>query len=105
NTVSDPFGLGWNLFGTAHFSWKIKWTPDSAGVLWVVQTGLIVAGHIFSIWSAHKRALAWFKTRGRAVRVEFPMAGLMVAYTVISLWIISRPVLSKPLVSLPGISP
>ncbi len=65
----------------------------------------IALGHIASIWSSHRKALAIFKEKSMAAKVELPMALLMIGYTVISLWIISRPVLNGPLVPLPGITP
>jgi hypothetical protein len=102
---ADPFGLDWHLFGAQSFSWKIEWTPEIAGGIWVVQTGLIVLGHIVSIWSAHRKALSLVEGKSKAIKLELPMAILMIAYTVISLWIISRPVLNEPLVPLPGITP
>ncbi len=103
--VSDPYGLGWNVFGWHAFKWDVQWTPEIAGVIWVIQTALIVLGHIASIWSSHRKALAIFKEKSMAAKVELPMALLMICYTVISLWIISRPVLNGPLVPLPGITP
>ena len=102
---SDPFAYGWNPFGWHNFEWTVQWTPEMAGITWVVQAGLIVLGHIASIVSAHRRAMNLFGDRRLAARVELPMALLMIAYTVISLWIISRPVLNEPLVPLPGITP
>ncbi len=103
--ISDPYGLGWNVFGWHTFKWDFQWTSEIAGVIWVIQTTLIVLGHIASIWSSHRKALAIFKKKGIAAKVELPMALLMIGYTVISLWIISRPVLNDPLVPLPGITP
>ena len=93
------------VYGWHAFKWDVQWTPEIAGVIWVIQTALIILGHIASIWSSHRKALAIFKDKSMAARVELPMAILMIGYTVISLWIISRPVLNNPLVPLPGITP
>ena len=103
--ASDPFAYGWNLFGWHNFEWTTAWTPETAGIIWIIQTGLIVLGHIASIISAHWRAINLFEDRKSATRVELPMALLMIAYTAVSLWIISRPVLNEPLVPLPGLTP
>lgn len=103
--ASDPFSYGWNLFGWHNFEWTTAWTPETAGIIWIIQTGLIVLGHIASIISAHWRAINLFEDRKLATRAELPMALLMIAYTAVSLWIISRPVLNEPLVPLPGLTP
>ncbi|MFQ5911580.1 MAG: hypothetical protein ACE5JS_00160 [Nitrospinota bacterium] len=102
--MADPLSLGWHLFGWHSFKWDVKWTPETAGIIWVAQTGLIVLGHIVSIWSAHRRALILIGDKSKASKVELPVAILMICYTVVSLWIISRPVLNEPLVPIPGLT-
>ncbi len=64
----------------------------------------IILRHLGSIWSPHRKALFLVKEKSKAARMELPMAILMIAYTVVSLWIISRPVLNEPLVPLSGIA-
>ena len=88
--ASDPFGRGWNLFGTADwFQYNI--VPD-VGVVWHVQVGLIVAGHVASVYVAHLQALHWLQDRRLAAISQLPMLGLMVAFTVVGLWILSQPI-------------
>lgn len=88
--ASDPFGLGWNLFGTADwFQYNI--VPD-VGFVWHVQVTLIVAGHVASVYVAHLQALDWLKDRKRAAISQLPMLVLMVAFTVAGLWILSQPI-------------
>ncbi|HEX9107172.1 MAG TPA: hypothetical protein VF832_08085, partial [Longimicrobiales bacterium] len=41
--LSDPFGLGWNLLGTAH--WVIA--PDGSGVTPLIQAGLLLGGMLW----------------------------------------------------------
>lgn len=43
--LSDPFGWGWNLFGTKHIPWT-PWLPDIAATL---QAGILLVGLAFSI--------------------------------------------------------
>jgi len=86
--LSDPLGRGWDLFGTA------KIYPDigiiDARAAWHLAIVSIVAGHVISIWLAHRVALREFGARG-AVVASIPLTVLMVAYTVISLLIIADP--------------
>ncbi|MFX4682039.1 hypothetical protein ABTB34_21550, partial [Acinetobacter baumannii] len=53
--LSDPFGRGWNLFGTA--TWLRRPIIPEAGTVWHAQVGLIVLGHVISVWLAHVEAL------------------------------------------------
>ncbi len=88
--VSDPFGWGWNLFGTADFE------PDygivGAGFVWYSQVALIVAGHVIAVYLAHSTSLRLLRDPGRALRSQLPMLVLMVLYTMCSLWILAQPI-------------
>lgn len=88
--VSDPFGWGWNLFGTADWLQR-SIVPDTA-VVWHVQVGLILAGHVWSVVAAHHEALRQFDGAARATRSQLPMLALMVAFTVAGLWILAQPI-------------
>ena len=86
--LSDPFGKGWNLFGTAHFVPNIAiLTPNT---IWYVQVGALVLGHVAGLAVAHDRAVTIFRDRGDALRSQYAMLGLMVLYTVGGLWLLSR---------------
>ena len=87
--ASDPFGWRWDLFGTAH-SLRAPILPEM-GVVWHSQVGLILAGHIISVWIAHRVALRVFETRGKAMLSQLPMLALMVGFTVAGLWILAQP--------------
>ncbi len=88
--ISDPFGWGWNLFGTAGL-FRAPFLPD-LGLVWHTQVGLILFGHIVSVWIAHVEALRLFPTRGRALLSQIPMLLLMVAFTTFGLWILAQPI-------------
>ena len=51
-TLSDPLGLGWNLFGTANATWQ----PMLASILAPAQTLALVGGLIWSARTAQKAA-------------------------------------------------
>ena len=90
--ISDPLELGWNLFGTA--KWVIQPIMVDMGTLWHVQVGLILAGHVASVWVAHIEALSLFHTPRRAVLSQVPMLALMMAFTAFGLWILSLPLVA-----------
>ncbi len=87
--ASDPFGFGWNLFGTAGSSWGMI---IGANFAWHSQVALILLGHIASVYLTHRVALNVFPNNKRALLSQLPMLILMVAYTIIGLWILSQPI-------------
>ena len=86
--ISDPFGFGWDIFGTS--SYEIVRTIDFL-LLWNYQVVVIVIGHIISIYIAHRLATRIFKDNKRVIISQFPMLLLMVGYTVLGLWLLSSP--------------
>ena len=88
--VSDPLGLGWDLFGTGGYTIDIGIT--NARFIWFFSVGVIVLGHIIAVYLAHIRAIALYGNMDLVVKSQLPMLGLMVVYTVASLWIVSRPI-------------
>jgi hypothetical protein len=84
--VSDPLGRGWDLFGTA--GWEVNYTWISPTVVWYLQVGAIVAGHVAGVILAHDRALAIFPAE-RAVRTQYAMLVLMVGLTALGLTILA----------------
>jgi hypothetical protein len=87
--ASDPFGYGWNLFGTAQ-KFRAAYLPDLTWV-WHVQVLLILVGHVSSVLLAHRVALRVFASRRAAVLSQLPMLLLMVGFTVFGLWILAQP--------------
>jgi hypothetical protein len=83
--VSDPFGLGWDLFGTA--GRRIDFFVTAAEPIWYAQVAIIVGGHLLGVILAHDRALTDFG-RG-AVRSQYAMLLLMVALTTLGLLILA----------------
>lgn len=88
--ASDPLGLGWNLFGTSAYAIDIS--VVSARMVWYLATAAIVMGHVFAICLGHVMALRLYQDRAAALRSQGPLIALMVAYTMLSLWILSQPV-------------
>jgi hypothetical protein len=87
--ASDPFGYGWDLFGTRDF--RPNLAPFAPTTIWYVQVGTLVAGHVAGLAVAHDRALELFpRDTGRALRTQYPFLVLMVIYTVGGLWLLSQ---------------
>jgi hypothetical protein len=85
SNISDPFGIGWDLFGTRNY--KINFFMGAIPI-WYIQLGTIVIGHIAGVVLAHDRALADFKGLG-AVRSQYAMLVLMVLLTSLGLFILA----------------
>ena len=83
--ASDPFGEGWNLFGTAGY--QVNYTLLSPSTIAWIQTATIAAGHVLGVITAHDRAVERFPPR-LAVRSQYPMLAAMVFYTVGGLFLL-----------------
>lgn len=88
--ASDPFGRGWDLFGTAHY--RVAVGIVGARFAWYTSVVVIVLGHVLAMYAAHRLALARFSEPRTARRSQYPLAALMVAYTMLSLWILAQPI-------------
>jgi hypothetical protein len=86
--ASDPFGSGADWFGTADH--QIDFQLVSANLIWAVQVGAIVIGHVIGLALAHDRALELAPTHRLALRSQYPMLLLMVVLTVSGLWSLSE---------------
>lgn len=88
--ASDPFGYGWNLFGTgASFGSPLLL---DAGTIWHTQVALILLGHIAGVYLAHLVALRLFSGARAATVSQLPVLILMMLYTTAGLWILSLPI-------------
>jgi hypothetical protein len=91
--LSDPFALGWNLFGSAHWHTTTSFlnTLDGVSLIFNSETAIITLGHVVGIVMAHLIALKVFGNSRSAVVSQIPLAVLMVAYTAFGLWLLSTP--------------
>jgi len=91
--LSDPYALGWNLFGTAdwHTTTSFLNTMSGVSLIFNTQTLVIVLGHVTGIVMAHLIALRIFETPRQAVVSQIPLATLMVFYTAFGLWLLATP--------------
>jgi hypothetical protein len=64
----------------------------SVPVFWWSQVVLIVGGHVVAVVAAHPVTRARYHTGRAARRAHVPLVVLMVASTILSVWIVSQPV-------------
>lgn len=63
--ASDPFGWGWNLFGTVDYAINVGIIGPKD--VWYLSVGAIVGGHVMAVYLAHVMALRLYDTRRAAV--------------------------------------
>jgi len=86
--VSDPLGDGSNYLGTANVT--INYNVITATGIWYVQVAALVLGHVSGLTLAHDRALVVYDRVRRAIRSQYWMLAVMVAFTSLGLWILSE---------------
>jgi len=85
--ASDPLGTGANIFGTANFQPNLAIVTGN--VVWYVQVGALIIGHVGGLALAHDRALALYRRARDATRSQYWMLTVMVTFTSLGLWILS----------------
>ncbi|MEO7443573.1 MAG: hypothetical protein ABIW46_08585, partial [Acidimicrobiales bacterium] len=76
--ASDPFGVGWDLFGSVDR--PIDYLVLSTTTISAVQAGAIIVGHLAGVVLAHDRAVARFRPK-LATRSQYPLLAVMIVYT------------------------
>jgi hypothetical protein len=91
--ATDPFARGW--FGADErmrgVTTSFLSNQDGVTVIWNLQAGGIVLGHIIAVLVAHLVTLKQRTERGDPLAAQAPLAALMVAYTLFGLWLLSTP--------------
>jgi len=93
--LSDPFGTGLDIFGTAglHPPASIMMDHRIATLVYRLQVAIIVAGHVLAVVIAHIMALRSASSARSAIIGQIPLNLLMVFYTMFGLWLLSTPVI------------
>ena len=86
--ASDPFGQGWDIFGTA--SAAIDYSLLSQNGAWYAQVAFVVLGHVAALILAHDRALVLYDSPKLAVRSQYWMLAIMVGFTTLALWLLAQ---------------
>jgi hypothetical protein len=85
--TSDPLGNGANIFGTS--SYQIDYAIISYAAIWYVQVAALLSGHLSGLALAHDRALGMYRQPREAIRSQYWMLAVMVAFTSFGLWLLS----------------
>ncbi|GMR02190.1 MAG: 4Fe-4S binding protein [Acidimicrobiia bacterium] len=77
--ISDPFGWGWNLFGTKY----VAWNPVGEGWIPLIQALLVLVGLAVGIIKTHRALEPMFERTRQATRAMVPLAGFLTLIAVI----------------------
>ncbi|HEC60940.1 MAG TPA: 4Fe-4S binding protein [bacterium] len=85
SVISDPFGWGWNLFGTAGY----KWRPYFPEAVPYIQLAALLVGLAKSVSVGWQVSLENFKTRESALKPAWSLTGffIFIAVAFISLFV------------------
>ena len=86
--ISDPFGWGWNLLGTANLIAEPLLQP---GTLHAVQMTLIAIGYLGAVYVGWRVARQTFGEHTRAIAGLAPMLVLMIIFAGMNLWLLNLP--------------
>ena len=85
--VFDPLGREWVPDVTS------PWKGVPGALVWYIQVGLIVWGHVVAVFEAHR--VSALRAPRRAALAQAPLVLLMVGYTFTGLWVLGQ-VLAAP---------
>ena len=86
--ASDPFGWGWNLFGTSRWVTPPLITLEG---LWIIQVALVLVGHLYGLWVAAGITRRLTPAHGAGVASQIPMLAAMIMFSTFSLWLLKQP--------------
>ncbi len=81
--ISDPFALGWDLFGTANF----PWTPVLTGLLVPIQFVVLLGAYLVSIDYGLKLARQTYGSKAAARRGFLPLLVYLTGVTLFFGWL------------------
>jgi hypothetical protein len=83
SVLSDPFGWGWDLFGTR----VVLWTPFLPGMMAGLQVVLLLVGLVFSVVTAYRIGCQHAQTHSQAWQSTLPVSGFLTGVTLVFLWL------------------
>ncbi len=81
SVLSDPFGWGWDLFGTR----SVPWTPYLPEVLPYLQVATLIVGLVSSVAVAYRIGRQHSADDGQTIRGLIPIAAFLAAVSVVFL--------------------
>lgn len=82
-TLSDPYALGWNLLGTAGFSW----TPFFTGFVPYLQILSVMGGLLFALDTGYRLSQQTYVDKRAVARGFIPLAAFLVLLSGVFLWL------------------
>jgi hypothetical protein len=86
--ASDPFGSGWDLFGTARTVFPPLITLQG---LWALQVLFVLVGHLYGLWVSAQTTRRLVPDPRRGFAAQLPMLATMILSSLTSLWLLSQP--------------
>ena len=86
--ISDPFGWGWDLFGTSRSPLTMLVPIES---LWIAQVIMVVLGNFAAIWLVNRCGYRMFGNRRQAARAVIPMVIFTALLSIAAMWLLSQP--------------
>ncbi len=83
NTVSDPFGWGWNLFGTK----EVAWTPILPEAIPYLQVLVTAIGLVYSIRFGFRIARQSFAEKKVALKAFIPQLAFLIGASLLLVWL------------------
>jgi hypothetical protein len=83
SVLSDPFGWGWDLFNTA----SAAWTPAPPQLIAFLQTGVLIAGFLFSVQTGYKIAWEQVGLHRKAFTTMLPNSFFLILVTFTFMWL------------------
>jgi len=83
HVFSDPFALGWDLFGTAH----VPWTPFLTGYMPHIQVFLLIAGLVLCLDYGAKIVRRIFPSMKEAKKAWVPMVFFLMTIHGALIWL------------------
>jgi hypothetical protein len=92
-SINDPFEWEWHLLGIEAPHVMVSFLSDmnSVWVIFTLQAGAVVLVHILAVLLAHLIAIERFPDKPAALASQWPLAALMVGYTLFGLWLLAAP--------------
>ena len=91
--ISDPLGLGWNLFGGAQYRPVIGLID--VGQIWYLAVCSIILGHVIALVLTHAYAMRISSSAKMATLMTIPQTIFMILLTMMSLIILAEPLTSS----------
>jgi len=85
SALSDPFGWGWDMFGTKHF----PWTPVLTSIIPYIQAALLLAGLYMSVKLAYRIARRMAPNSQTALKAAAPFTAMLIGLCLLylGLWL------------------